>query len=271
MAGCNKCGMSDLYDGVYLDRGICNQCIEFGMNKHFQNIRPVILCRGGKTYSGKQFRSDVPGDNIVDVLSEYEKNGVTDAIVFSLNGLIDYDLALKICSFDICLTIGGGVKDMDDVGQLFRAGAHRVAINSCLTGSDLLEDASAKWGNISAVIDVNKGLVTQCKQAFELLSVTPSIWAHRLQSRGATEIILQCINREGTKEGYDHNLIREVSTAVRVPVVAVSGCSGIPDAIRAYFHSGADAIGCGSVFREDSSAPRRFAEAFMNRDFTCGS
>ena len=241
------------------------------MNKHFENIRPIVLCRKDETYGSTKFSNNIKCGNIIKVLSDYEEHGVTDAIVFSLDGLLDYDLAIDICNIGLRLTIGGGIKDMDDVGQMFRAGAFRVALNSHLTGSNLLEDAVAKWGNISAVIDVEDGIVVTDKQSMQLLSTTPSSWAHRLQIRGASEIILQCVNREGTKEGYDHNLIREVSTAVRVPVVAVSGCSGVDDAIRAYFYSGADAIGCGAVFREDSSAPRRFAEAFMNRDFTCES
>lgn len=265
MARCYECGLPDTYNTIKLTGGKCNMCHDRELKQYMQCVRPVILCRGNEVYQGEEFNPKKKVGSLADVLFKLKEDGVTDAILFSLDGLIHYDIALIACSFGIELTIGGGVKDMDDAGQLFRAGAARVAINEGLSGSNLLEDASSKWGNISAVIDVKNGLVTQQKQCLELLSTTPPVWAHRLQTRGATEIILQCVDREGTKRGYDHNLIRQVCTAVRVPVVCVGGMRGAADAGDAYFDSGADVCGYSEVGVEGCLPPSVVARELRNR------
>jgi len=271
MGRCYVCGMSDTYPKITLSGGKCNWCHVSELEQCMQIIRPIILCRGNKVYTGEKFSPNTPVGSLVDVLFKLKEDGVSDAILFSLNSLIPIDIAVIACSFGINLTIGGGVNDMDDVGQLFRAGADRVAINYGLTGHNLLEDANAKYGKISAVVDVNRGIVVQQKQSLELLSTTPSVWSHRLQSRGASEIILQCVDREGTREGYDHNLIYQVATAVRVPVVASGGLRDAADACMAYFDSGADYIGFSEMGLDGMLLPSDLAREIRDRSFTCES
>lgn len=271
MGRCLKCGMSDAAAGVTITGGNCNKCYETAMKQYQSVIRPVICCRGRDVYVGENFIKNKKAGNLFEVLDRYQAEGATHAIVYSLNGLLHYDTAVEICSMGLELTIGGGIHDMDDAGQMFRAGAAGIAINSLLTGTNLLEEASAKWGNVSAVIDVEDGIVMREKRALQMVSVSPAVWAHRLQTRGASEIILQSINRESTLKGYDHDLIRSVADTLRIPVCAVGGCSGLDDAVLAYFQSGADVLGIGRLFNEGLLTPNDVALELVNKGFTCAS
>lgn len=263
--------MSDAAVGVYLDGGACNKCHEHAMKEYSTVVKPVICCRGLDVYTGKGFIKDKKCGNLLEVLARYQVSGATRAIVYSLNGLLPYDIAVEICSLGLELTIGGGIEDMDDAGQMIRAGAARIALNSSLTESDLLEEAAAKWGNVSAVIDVENGVVVRENRLLRMVSVSPAVWAHRLQTRGASEIILQSVDRESTLKGYDHDLIRSAADAVRIPVCAVGGCNGLADAVQGYFYSGAGSLGIGRLFSEQMLTPNNVASELMNKGFTCAS
>jgi imidazole glycerol phosphate synthase subunit HisF len=263
--------MSDAAAGVTLNGLRCNKCDEHIMKQYQSVVRPIVCCRGLDVYTGENFFKQKKAGNLLKVLARHQVGGATGAIVYSLDGLLHYDIATEICSLGLELTIGGGIEDMDDAGQMLRAGAAGIALNSSLTESDLLEEASAKWGNVSAVIDVENGIVMREKRLLQMISVSPSVWAHRLQTRGASEIILQSVDRESTLKGYEHGLIRSVADAVRIPVCAVGGCNGLDDAVQGYFYSGAGSLGIGRLFSEGLLRPGDVASELMNKGFTCAS
>lgn len=243
------------------------------MTDYAEKLLPVLVCRDDQVLSRKRFEGDKPIGEVTDILGDLIQRGAKAAIVFNINGLFDYELAVRMVWEGLELTIGGGIQDMDDAGQMLRAGAAKVALNTGLVHSNLLSDASEKWpGQISAVVNVRKGVVTQDNGKLELVSVSPAVWAHRLQTRGASEIILQSMDTDGDKyAGYDHKLLREVVNTIDIPVCAVGNCVDVHDTLNAYFLSGASSIGLRELHGEHCITIADLARQFVNRDFSCES
>lgn len=157
----------------------------------------------------------------------------------------------------IPITVGGGVKTLDDIDALLRAGADKVCIGTAAFNSvSLVRDASRRFGRQAIVIpvDVRGGDVERAIIAAEVL-----------ESEGAGEILLQSVERDGTMTGYDLSLIREVSAATSIPVIASGGCSGYADMLAA-IKAGADGVAAGALFAFTDSTPRGAAKYLREHD-----
>ena len=146
------------------------------------------------------------------------------------------------------MTVGGGVRTVEDVGNLLRAGADKIAINSAaVRRPDLITEVARKFGSQCMVLSIEvkrhrKGkweIYTDCgreKSGFDALE-----WAYRGVSLGAGEILVTSIDQEGTRKGFDTELVKAISAAVDVPVIA-SGGFGVASHIGDVHAAGADAI-----------------------------
>ncbi len=150
---------------------------------------------------------------------------------------------------------GGGIRNLDDVKTLFSIGAEKVVINSyTLENPGFIRQAVEKYGSQSIIssIDVKKNILgryvvyTQGGQV--ATKYEPVNWALALEDMGVGEIILTSIDREGTMKGYDIELIKRVSSVLKIPVVASGGASGIQDFKDAVLNGGASAVTAGSLF-----------------------
>lgn len=165
------------------------------------------------------------------------------------------------------VTLGGGVSSIADVQSLLAAGADKVAINSAsFDHPELIEAAARRFGNqcVVASIDVKK-----TADGYRVFSQGGAIntgrdatsWAREMESRGAGEIFLTSIDRDGMMEGYELDLIRAVSGAVRIPVIA-SGGAGVPEHCVEAVRSGATAVCAASMFQYTQATPHAAKEAF---------
>lgn len=155
------------------------------------------------------------------------------------------------------MTVGGGVRDVNDVRRLLARGADKVAINSmAIERPEFISDCAHRFGSqaVVASIDVRGGrVVSRCGRlpAGQL----PAEWANQLEDRGAGEILLTSVVRDGTMSGYDLDLISEVSSAVSIPVIACGGC-GSYEHMQQALNAGAHAVAAGAMFQFREATPK---------------
>ena len=161
------------------------------------------------------------------------------------------DLASE-CFMPVCY--GGGVRSLGDMERLFTIGIEKVAVNTAATQRlSLIEDAAARFGSQSVVVCIDakfeKGRYRVVSRAAEVTTDwEPAEYAKRLQDAGAGELTIQSVDRDGTKFGYDLNLVRAVTDAVSVPVIAVGGAGTARDLATVVIRGGAAAAAAGSLF-----------------------
>lgn len=226
------------------------------------NIRviPCLLLRGGGLVKSVKFKNHrYVGDpiNAVRIFNDKE----VDELVFldigarASNTGPNFELLADIASEAFMpLGYGGGIRDFDDIKKLYALGVEKVILNTVAhVTSDLVSRAAEHAGSSGVVVSMdvkrslfgNYSVVTHC--GTKVTSHRPVEYAKKVETLGAGEILLNSINRDGTMEGYDLDLVNQVSHAVSIPVVAVGGAGNIghfKDAVDA----GASAVGAGSMF-----------------------
>ena len=152
------------------------------------------------------------------------------------------------------LTIGGGIRTIDDADKLFEIGADKITINTAVVKKPLLITKIAeKYGSQAVVASIDAKKVGSSYDVYissgtEETKFSPVELAKKAQELGAGEILLNSIDRDGTMQGYDLELIRSVSEAVSIPVVAAGGCGKLQDFVDAVKRGRADAVCGASIF-----------------------
>lgn len=153
------------------------------------------------------------------------------------------------------LSYGGGIRSIDDIRAILKAGIEKVVINhAALLDPSLVRKAADEFGSQAIIvsIDVKKvmwggGKVYSASNA-KIREKDPVLWARELEKFGAGEIYLTSVDREGTMSGYDLELISAVSKAVSIPVIASGGAGGIDDLAKAKSEGGASAVAASAMF-----------------------
>ncbi len=227
----------------------------------------VIACLDvddGRVVKGVRFANLRDAGDPVELAHAYDAAGA-DEIVFlditasSSNRETTYDVVRRTAeSVFIPLTVGGGVRTSDDVDRLLRAGADKVGISTAaVSRPGVLTEAADRFGNQCIVLsmDVRRSTDPSCESGFEVTTHggrnatgrDAIVWAARAADLGAGEILLNSIDADGTKRGYDVELIKAVRAAVTVPVIASGGAGTVDDFVAA-IDAGADAVLAASVF-----------------------
>jgi imidazoleglycerol phosphate synthase cyclase subunit len=155
----------------------------------------------------------------------------------------------------IPLTVGGGVRVLDDARALLEAGADKVSVNTAAVQEPALLAAIAeRFGRQCTVLAIDAAwregrFEVLVKGGREGTGIDAIVWAHEAAVQGAGEILLTSWDRDGTRSGYDLDLIRTVREAVQVPVIASGGAAG-PEHLREAFEAGADAVLAASIFHD---------------------
>lgn len=166
----------------------------------------------------------------------------------------------KICF--VPLSAGGGVRSLDDMRTLFRSGADKAVINTkAIESPEFITEAAEAFGSQAVVVSID--VKVNANGEHEVYShfgstptgMTPIVWAQKVESLGAGEIFLTSIDRDGTLQGYDLSLIKSVSDAVRIPVVACGGVGKWPDLIEGA-NTGASAVAAANIFHFTEQSTR---------------
>lgn len=229
-------------------------------------VIPTLLKRGAHLVKGQRFSADRVVGHVLQAAKIHQARGVDELIILDVdatpNGRGPDFAAVEELTREcfMPLTVGGGVRSIEDVEKLLHAGADKVAINSWLrTHPDAAEVMCKRYGCQAVVASIDDvgidnmidydDIVESCLEAVSV---------------GCGEILLTSIDREGTMEGYDIELIREVSHAVDIPVIAHGGCSGPEDMLRA-IEAGASAVAAGALFLFTDYTPRSCAQWLAER------
>lgn len=237
-----------------------------------KRVIPVMLCRGRTLVKGKAFDSWRSVGHAAQAARIHQARGVDELVLLDIGATPEGrgpDLGLVEELADGCfmpLAVGGGVRSVDDVRALLKAGADKVVVCTAATRDPTFIAQVAHVAGRQALvvaIDVRDRLVyTDCgKQA---TCFHPVWWALRVAARGAGEILLTDMAREGAMAGYDLELIRQVSDAVSIPVIAHGG-AGHPSHMLEALQAGASAVAAGSMFQFTDETPRSAAEYLAER------
>lgn len=174
----------------------------------------------------------------------------------------------------IPMTVGGGIRSVDDATQVLRNGADKVAVNTAAVANPALISAIAnRFGSQCMVLSVEAKQVGPGKwEVFtdngrEYTGRDVVEWVKEGVTRGAGEVLLTSIDREGTRKGYDIDLVKAVSTAVSVPVIASGGMGEIGDAVKAARDGGADALAMADILHYQRASIADVREAMRAEGF----
>ncbi|HEY5350618.1 MAG TPA: imidazole glycerol phosphate synthase subunit HisF [Candidatus Lustribacter sp.] len=234
----------------------------------------IIACldvRDGRVVKGRQFEGLRDAGDPVERARAYRDGGVDELVVLDVSATLESRLAnlrtieAIATTLDVPLTVGGGVRGLDDVARLLDAGADKVAINSAaLADPSLLEAAASRFGSQCIVLSVDarrgeNGYTIATHSASRPSVLDPVAWARQCAALGAGEILLTSIDRDGSRDGFDLDLVRAVSDAVTVPVVASGGASTAQSFAQVLL-AGADAALGASIFHDGDATPRDVKE-----------
>jgi len=234
-------------------------------------IIPSLLVKGGMLVKGRQFNSWRVVGHPLQAARIHGSRGVDELIILDIGATPagrgpDLKMVESLCDSGFTpITVGGGVRSVQDVYDLLRAGADKVAIGTAAFDDRyLLNDITKRFGSQCLVLalDYRHGrIVTNCgTRAHDTRPgmgvVTQAIAAAQL---GVGEILLTCVEREGTMEGYDLVMIKAVSEAVDIPVVAHGGAGTYQHMLEAVQH-GASAVAAGAMFQFTEQTPEGAAQ-----------
>src|SRR3954462_8949629 len=226
-----------------------------------KRIIPCLDVTGGRVVKGVTFFELRDAGDPVEIAARYNEQGADELTFLDITATSDdRDLILHIIEgvasqVFIPLTVGGGVRTVDDVRRLLNAGADKTSFNSAaIANPDVIEAASAKYGAqcIVVAIDAKRreggGWDVYSHGGRRNTGLDAVQWASDMARRGAGEILLTSMDRDGTKSGFDLALTRAVSDAVGVPVIASGGVGNLDHLADGIQQGGADAVLAASIF-----------------------
>ena len=231
-----------------------------------KRVIPCLDVHDGQVTRGVQFGQAEKGElrnvgNPVDLALRYNEQGADEMVFFDITAsahgrktMVDViERAADQCFMP--LTVGGGLRSVDDIYTMLRAGADKVSINSsALAEPDLIRAGAEKFGSQCIVVSIDaKKIAPGQWQVFSHGGRKPTgldavEWAKRAVSLGAGEIVLNSIDADGTKAGFDLEITRRVSEAVGVPVVASGGAGKLEHMAEVLLEGKADAVLAASIF-----------------------
>ena len=240
-----------------------------------KRIIPCLDVTGGRVVKGVNFVELRDAGDPVEIAARYNEQGADELTFLDITatsddrGLILHMIEAVASQVFIPLTVGGGVRTVDDVRRLLNAGADKTSFNSAaIANPQVIDDASSKYGAqcIVVAIDAKRRSATDAKRmtlagqeigpGWDVFShggrkntgIDAVLWAVEMARRGAGEILLTSMDRDGTKSGFDLELTRAVSDAVGVPVIASGGVGTLDDLVNGNQIGGADAVLAASIF-----------------------
>jgi imidazole glycerol-phosphate synthase subunit HisF len=240
-----------------------------------KRIIPCLDVTGGRVVKGVNFVELRDAGDPVEIAARYNEQGADELTFLDITATSDgRDLILPIieavaAQVFIPLTVGGGVRTVDDVRRLLNAGADKTSFNSAaIANPQVIADASAKYGAQCIVVaidakrrnaqdalrlDANGQAVGEGWDVYshggrKNTGLDAVQWATRMAQLGAGEILLTSMDRDGTKSGFDLKLTRAVADAVSVPVIASGGVGNLDHLADGVQQGGADAVLAASIF-----------------------
>lgn len=229
-----------------------------------KRIIPCLDVTNGRVVKGVNFVNLRDAGDPVEIAKRYDEQGADELTFLDITATSDNrDLILHIieavaAQVFIPLTVGGGVRAVEDVRRLLHAGADKVSINTAAVfNPQLVKDCSDRFGSQCIVVAIDaKQTIWGAAPKWEIFThggrkstgLDAVEWAKKMQELGAGEILLTSMDRDGAKIGFDLNLTRAIADAVSVPVIASGGVGNLQHLADGVKMGGADAVLAASIF-----------------------
>jgi imidazole glycerol-phosphate synthase subunit HisF len=241
----------------------------------------IIACldvRNGEVVKGVHFEGLRNAGDPAELAARYNEEGIDEVVILDVTATIENRRALADTvgavakRIFIPLTVGGGIRSEDDAAAAVDAGADKVSLNTAaLTNPDLITTLAARYGSQAvivaidakwvdgrAIVYVRSGQSGTEREAVE--------WAREAANRGAGEILLTSIDRDGTRKGFDCQLTAAVSKAVSIPVIASGGAGSLEHFSDVFIEGCADAALAASIFHFSEHSVKHLKELLCSRD-----
>ncbi len=227
-----------------------------------RRIIPCLDVASGKVIRGVKFSADRVVGDPVELAAEYNRQGADELVFYDITasaedrGLIMDVLHRAAGEVFIPLTVGGGVRTTDQMRDLLRAGADKVSVNTqAVLNPDLIAEGADRFGSQCIVLSMDV-LWNAEREFYEIVThggrnrtgMEALEWAHKGVELGAGELVVNSIDADGTRDGYELKLTRSIVDAVSVPVVASGGAGNLEHMYRVLVDAGADAALAASIF-----------------------
>ena len=225
-----------------------------------KRIIPCLDVREGRTVKGTNFVGLRDAGNPVELAARYCAEGADELVLLDITATNEgrktlAELVRQVAAeINIPFTVGGGISAVDDIGALLDSGADKVSINTAAVNDPgVIARAAANFGSQCIVLAIDAKKTADGWKVFlnggrVATDIDTVEWAKRGVELGAGEILLTSMNADGTKDGFEIGLTREISNAVRVPVIASGGAGAIEDFADVFVRGMADAALAASVF-----------------------
>ena len=224
-------------------------------------IIPCLDVRDGRVVKGIRFQGLRDAGSPDELADSYERQGADELCLLDVSATAEGRAASRDTiarvrrQLTLPLTVGGGVRDVEDAAALLEAGADKVGVNTAaVLRPALLDELAARFGCQCTVISVdasrhNGGYEVVTHAGRERTGRDAVAWAQEAEQRGAGEVLLTSWDRDGTRDGYDLALIAAVASRVRIPIVASGGAAGAGH-MAAAIREGASAVLAASIFHD---------------------
>ena len=225
-----------------------------------ERVIPCLDVRGGRVVKGVSFANIRDAGDPVACAMRYEAEGADELVILDIDGGMDRRTIRRVAeSIFIPLTVGGGVRTLEDFRTMLRAGADRVAINTAaLRTPELIRQCAEEFGVQAVVLscDAKRAAIAPplwhaaVHGGKEVTDVDAVEWCRRAEELGAGEILLTSVDRDGTNDGFDLDLLRAVTSSVKIGVIASGGAGAVDHFRDAIETGGARAVLAASLFHD---------------------
>ena len=228
-----------------------------------KRIIPCLDCDKGRVVKGVNFLNIRDAGDPIEIAKRYDDEGADEITMLDITASHEtrdttYKTVENIASqVFIPLTVGGGVRKIEDIKKLLRSGADKVSINTAaVENPDFVKEAADKFGSQCIVVAVDAKLKEDSSSSWEVVTyggrnrtgIDVLEWTKQVADYGAGEILLTSMDRDGTKEGFDNELVFQVSSSINIPVIASGGVGSLQHLIDGIQIGGAEAVLAASIF-----------------------
>jgi imidazole glycerol-phosphate synthase subunit HisF len=244
-----------------------------------KRIIPCLDVDAGRVVKGVRFVDIKDAGDPVEIARRYDEQGADEITFLDITASSDerntmIDVVAEVASqVFIPLTVGGGIRNIDDIRNMLNAGADKVSINTAAVNNpDFINTASGKFGSQCIVVAIDAKQTRNTPSGWEVFThggrnptgIDAVEWARQMAERGAGEILLTSMDRDGTRNGFDLELTRAVSEAVNIPVIASGGVGTLEHLAEGILKGKADAVLAASIFHFGEHTVLE-AKTLMNR------
>ena len=244
-----------------------------------KRIIPCLDVDKGRVVKGVNFLNIRDAGDPIEIAKRYDNEGADEITMLDITASHEtrdttYKTVENIASqVFIPLTVGGGVRKIEDIKKLLRSGADKVSINTAaVENPDFVKEAADKFGSQCIVVAVDAKLKEDSSSSWEVVTyggrnrtgIDVQEWTKQVANCGAGEILLTSKDRDGTKEGFDNELVFQVSSSIDIPVIASGGVGNLQHLIDGIQIGGAEAVLAASIFHFSEFTIQEAKEAMKN-------